>query len=182
MTEGKLLPCESESPGFLMVPSNCSLIRGPLMSCFPTHLLAKPCLRGIFKLSPLKTISSPPLAEGVEYILFGKQFFVPNLNPSCCVSSESVFGIPRLLLPIWKRGKKITVKPQGADSFVLEHPKRSFQTSILHQDSHHIPHFRRPAFMGAPVLPGNFPTKRFRHVLFYPGLVMTPSQSNCSLS
>lgn len=106
MTEGKLLPCESESPGFLMVPSNCSLIRGPLMSCFPTHLLAKPCLRGIFKLSPLKTISSPPLAEGVEYILFGKQFFVPNLNPSCCVSSESVFGIPRLLLPIWKRGKK----------------------------------------------------------------------------
>lgn len=40
MTKGKSLPCESESPGFLMVPSNCSLIRGPLMSCFSTHQLA----------------------------------------------------------------------------------------------------------------------------------------------
>lgn len=29
-----------------------------------------------------------------------------------CVSLESVFGIPRLLLPIWKKKKKITVKPK----------------------------------------------------------------------
>ena len=42
MTKGKFLPCESESPGFLMIPSKCSLIRRPLMSYLISHKLPEP--------------------------------------------------------------------------------------------------------------------------------------------
>lgn len=83
MAEGKLLPYESESPGFLMFLSNCYLIRGPLggplMSCLSSQQLAQPWLRGVVPmLPPLEVISSRPLGEDAVYILF-----VANLNPSC---------------------------------------------------------------------------------------------------
>lgn len=64
MTEGKFLPCESESPGFLRFPRNRSLIRGPLMSCFTAHQLAELYPRGVVPKSfPLGVISSGLLDE-----------------------------------------------------------------------------------------------------------------------
>lgn len=46
--------------------------------------------------------------------------------------------------------KKDHCKAQGADSFVLEHPRRSFQTSVLHQDRQAHPTFKEASLYGSP--------------------------------